>query len=97
MRAWYRENGGRCMPSGKDGRCPARLRYGGRAGYSFLLSGLGVCGGRFAETGRCAGGRPDGMILKGRQRGLSSSGYLNYDSVAYCAGVGCVAGEVFVI
>ena len=64
MRAWYRENGGRCMPSGKDGRCPVRLRYDGRAGYSFLLSGLGVCGGRFAETGRCAGGRLtiDGMI-----------------------------------
>ena len=88
MRAWYRENGGRCMPSGKDGRCPARLRYGGRAGYSFLLR-RGVV--------RAGGLTIDGMILKGRQRGLSSSGYLNYDSVAYCAGVGCVAGEVFVI
>ena len=46
---------------------------------------------------RAGGLTIDGMILKGRQRGLSSSGYLNYDSVAYCAGVGCVAGEVFVI
>jgi hypothetical protein len=46
---------------------------------------------------RAGGLTIDGMILKGRQRGLSSSGYLNYDSVACCAGVGCVAGEVFVI
>ena len=91
MRAWYRENGGRCMPSGKDGRCPARLRYGGRVS-AYAADAL-----RRRGVVRAGGLTIDGMILKGRQRGLSSSGYLNYDSVAYCAGVGCVAGEVFVI